>query len=148
MKQEDRRAGVWVDHEKAWITFVEAGAAGIEEIASNVDPHFRAHGGSRTRVPYGPQEKSSESRIEGHRKKQLHEYYGEICARLKGATEILILGPEQARRELLEELNRQTELRGRASTKASDRVTRAQFTAAVKGHFGIAPRRKPGAIRG
>jgi hypothetical protein len=148
MRKEACKAGVWVDHAKAWIVSIAGDETRTEEVLSHVDPHFRPHGGSRTSVPYGPQEKSSESRIEGHRKKQLHSYYRELCDRLTGTTEVLILGPEQARRELHEEIERRSGSRLLATVMASDRMTIAQLVAVTKEHFGIPPRRRSGNIRG
>ena len=67
----NKKVGIWIDHNRAFIISIENDNETIEKIESNVEAHIRSLGGAGTSTPYGPQEFSVERKVEARRKKHL-----------------------------------------------------------------------------
>jgi len=128
---------VWIDHEKAMIAPVgKEEAKAITRIDSNVEGHLRLSGGSRSKTPYGPQDISSEKRIEERRKHHMNRYYDKVIDLIQEAAKILILGPGEAKRELEKRMMESGDLATRiAMIEAADKMTERQLAAKVKEFF-------------
>ena len=111
-------------------------AKAITRIDSNVEGHMRLSGGSRSKTPYGPQDISSEKRIEERRKHHMNRYYDEVIDLIQEADKILILGPGEAKRELEKRMMESGDLATRiAKIEAADKMTERQLAAKVKEFF-------------
>lgn len=128
--------GLWVDHKKAFIVSITGEKETGTMIESNAEGHIRLSGGSRSRTPYGPQEVSSERKMEERRKHQLRRYYEEIIQAIKDAKKILIFGPGEAKTELKKEMEKKKELSGKiVGIEPADKMTEKEIRAKVKKFF-------------
>ena len=111
-------AGVWIDHEKAVITFLAGKNLEKKQVDSGAAP-----GGSAT--------DRQDPRSSGHREK----YYDEVIAHIREADSILILGPGEAKIELEERLGNEA-LRGRiVGVETVDTMTHRQVASRVRQRF-------------
>lgn len=123
------RVGIWIDLHKAKV--VRLGArdeVAIELIESRIlgkapDPRTR---------PSLPFHAASEER----RIVQLRLYYRRVMTAADGASEILVLGPGQAKAELLAEMRRKHRLFGRmVNVERAEEMTEPQLVEHVKDFF-------------
>jgi len=129
-------AGIWIDHEKAFVVLIHEDKSVLHCIESNVEGRFRLSGGSRSRTPYGPQDVASERRVEGRRKHHLQRYYQEVIQAVGDSHKILIFGPGEAKTELAKEFGNSKELSSRiVSIEPADKMTQKQIIAKVKEFF-------------
>ena len=100
-KHAKRQIAIWIDHREAILAiFKDAHLLKEEEIFSEAGPH--THGGGW-----------SQKRIDAHRHAILDHFYDEIVQEIKGADEILIYGPAQAKHELQQHINHNKALQQR-----------------------------------
>ena len=132
----EKYAGVWIDHEKAFIVRKYFDNEDSFCLESGVEGSFRLSGGSRTSTPYGPQDVSSEKKIERRRSHHLHQYYQEIIKKIRNADRIMIFGPGEAKFELEKEMKEIKELNAKiAGIETADKMTERQIAAKIKKFF-------------
>jgi hypothetical protein len=90
------KIGIWLDIREAYIIKVSPMAKEIQHVTSNVES-YNPKGGSRSNVPYGPVETVSESKYHEKKKHQESAYFDHIITLIKQDSEIMILGPAQAK---------------------------------------------------
>lgn len=132
--------GVWIDQRNAFIVRPANEDCDVVEILSEVESHGKSTGGKAKSKPYmhesGP---SSASHRDRRIDNAMDKYLKEVAGHLKGETNILLLGPGQAKqklRNLLIEGNDQRQ-QCEISLKASETMTKPQLKAAVMSHFGF-----------
>ena len=118
-----RRVAIWIDHREAiLISFNDGHVTGEQELFSEAGPH--THGGGW-----------AQHRIEAHRHEVLKHYYEEVIGHLGPTDEIFILGPGQAKHELLQRINHHKDLRGKVSAvRGTSRLTEGEIIAEAE-HF-------------
>jgi hypothetical protein len=139
----EKYAGVWIDHEKAFIVrkyFDDEDSFCLE---SGVEGSFRLSGGSRSPTLYGPQDVASEKKIERRRSHHLYQYYQEVIKKIRNADRIMIFGPGEAKFELEKEMKTIKELNSKIiGIETTDKMTERQIVAKVKKFFGPKDSRK------
>lgn len=119
--------GIWIDHKKAVIVHATEGRVTTSRLDSDVaaHPHFG-----------GQQDGGGEKKYEERRRHDLARYYDEVLTQVTSPDGLLILGPGEAKRELLERFVRSA-ARGkcRVEMEAAGALTDAQIAAKVKEHF-------------
>jgi hypothetical protein len=129
-------AGLWIDHRKAVIVYYCKDKITTRTIASNLEKHVRASGGSRSSTPYGPQDILAEDRLDRRYGHHLDLYYEEVARALHGIRSLLILGPGEAKGEFEKHLRRSEKGPPTAVTvETADKMTEPQIAARVKKHF-------------
>jgi hypothetical protein len=132
------RAGVWIDHRRAFLVFVTDQRISTAKVRSNAVPRTRLAGGSRSRTPYGPQEVASESKRDCHHKQQLDRFYDKVLALVGDADKIFIFGPGEAKTELKKRLLATKALAPRLlGVEAADKLTDPQIIARVKALYRV-----------
>jgi len=119
-----KTVGLWIDHKKAVIVFLAGNDAEIRMVTSNL---ARPHRQSGVAMPADDirQRKSTFD---------LSSFYDEVISCIRGAEEIFILGPGEAKGELSKRL--EDYLRRRiVGVEAADRMTDPQIVAKVREHF-------------
>lgn len=136
-KTMKKQTGIWLDFREANLIELAGGEANVVTIASEIDPS-RPKGGSGSRgTPYGPMDKISESKYLERRKHQEQAYYQKLVAALKGADELYIFGPAQAKDGLLKTIKDTPNFRPHLSGfDTADSMTENQKVAKVKAFFG------------
>jgi len=122
------KVGLWIDHRQAVIVILTDEGEEIERIESNMGKHVRFAGGS-----------SDDGSAEDMRDRQfvsrLSKYYDEIISRVRDAESILILGPGEAKGELVKRLEGEA-LGGRiVGIETVDKMTDRQIAAQVRQRF-------------
>ncbi len=117
---------VWLDHEEAKLFHVDS--AGLDRAELHVAHHLR-HSGKTG----GPAETHRQSAAD-------HPYFDEISKHLGGALTILVVGPANAKTELVTYLKEHhKEVASKiVGVEAADHPTDAQIVAHAKRYFGAA----------
>ncbi|MCB2145794.1 MAG: hypothetical protein KQI81_04915 [Deltaproteobacteria bacterium] len=135
--------GIWVDHKKAVIvTLNQAGETkSIREIQSDLERHVRLSGGSRTkRTPWGPQQISSDNKIEARYRQQLSRFYQNVIEAVADAYKIVLMGPGEAKVELKKEMDKSKAIsESLVFMEPCDKMTQRQIAARVRDFFAPVP---------
>lgn len=131
-----KRIGVWLDFKEAFIIELNDGEeASVQQIPSGVED-FHVRGGSRTKQPWGPMDKTSESKYLGRRETQIKHYYTRLMEAVGDADKLFIFGPAEAKKGLEKAIagsrNFKPEL---LSTETAGSMTRNQMAARVRDFF-------------
>jgi len=129
-----KQCGIWLDGSKAILVYLENGQCITEEIDSNLE-NYHPKGGSRSKVPYGPMEKISESKYLERKKQQFKRYFASISEKLKNTEEIYLFGPGQTKlkfKEFLKSISKDN-----LTVSTSQKLTSNQIIAEVKAHFNV-----------
>jgi stalled ribosome rescue protein Dom34 len=133
VKSMRREVGVWIDHRKAVIATLVGKTEETMQVASNMEKHVRYSGAAQEDTA----EDQRDRRFTGH----LDKYYDEVVACIRDADAILILGPGEAKGELVDRIGKAA-LRGRiVGIETVDKMTDRQVVARVRQRF-LKSRRK------
>lgn len=126
--------GIWIDRERAWIN--TAGNKAVQELLSGVAPKVRLSGGSRSKSPFGPMNKSDERNLERRHEQQVKQFIQRVIKAVAFAERILIVGPGEMK-EFLKKRMGGTSPGAKiiAAVKPADKMTKAQFAALVNTFF-------------
>ncbi len=130
--------GVWIDHREAVIVSLSGEHEELKRLASNMEKHVR-YGGA---AEQDSAEDQRDRRFTGH----LNKYYDEVVALVRDAESILVMGPGEAKGELVERLERE-QLRERVvGVLAADKMTEGQVAARVREYYRNSERKLPCAV--
>lgn len=131
-------AGVWIDHRKAVIVWVNSTDEHIVLVVSAVEKHLGRTGDSPLKGRYEalqvPADDSRQRALTGH----LHIYYDAVIAALRNAESLLIFGPGEAKGELQKHLIANKLGAKVAAVQTADRMTDRQIVAKVRDYFSTA----------
>ena len=120
-----KTVGLWIDHEKAVIVSLAGNDAEIKQVTSDIEKQHR-QSGVATPADDIRQRKST---------LELSGFYDEVISCIRGAEEILILGPGEAKGQLRKRLEKDNLSRRIVGMKTSDKMTDKQIVALVRGHY-------------
>ncbi len=129
-----KKIGIWIDHKRAVILTVSEYGEAMKKIESGVE-HFRLRGMSRSRSPYSAQYQKGDDQFDKQFDGYLNKYYESVLAQLRGADEILIMGPGEAKKELKKRLEREKTCPPISGIFPADKMTDRQFAAKVRSFF-------------
>jgi hypothetical protein len=120
-----KTVGLWIDHKKALVVFVDGRETETKLINSEIEKHHRQSGVAT------PADDIRQRELTGH----LNRFYDEVIDGLRDAESILILGPGEAKGELSKRLEKDNLSRRVIEIKTSDKITDKQIVALVRGYF-------------
>jgi len=120
-----KTVGLWIDHKKAVIVFVDGKETETKLIGSDIEKHHRQSGVAT------PADDIRQRALTA----QLNGFYDEVVGCVRDAESILILGPGEAKGELSKRLEKDNLSRRIVGIKTSDKMTDKQIVALVRGHF-------------
>lgn len=120
-----KTVGLWIDHKKAVIVFVDGRETESKLISSDIEKHHRQSGVAT------PADDIRQREFTG----QLNRFYDDVVDCIRDTESILILGPGEAKGELSKRLERDNLSRRIVGIKTSDKMTDKQIVALVRGHF-------------
>jgi len=120
-----KTVGLWIDHKKAVVVFVDGRDTELKEISSDIEQHHRQSGVAT------PADDVRQRELTGH----LNRFYDEVVACIRDTESILILGPGEAKGELSKRLDKDNLSKRIVGVKTSDKMTDKQIVALVRGHF-------------
>ena len=132
MKKE---VGLWIDHRKALMVFLDVPGGRLERIESHLEKHIRPAGGSGSRLPYGVQDVMKEDGRERRFQLHLKHYYEAVLERIRTADALFIMGPGRAKlefRKLLQSRALDDRITG---FETVDKITDRQLAARVQDYF-------------
>ena len=121
----NKTVGLWIDHKKAVIVLLDGKETELKLVTADIEKQHR-QSGVETPADDIRQRKSTE---------ELSGFYDEVISYIRGAEEILILGPGEAKGELSKRLEKDNLGRRIVGIKTSDKMTDKQIVALVRGHF-------------
>ena len=125
-----REAGLWIDHRKAVIVTVTEDGLETKQIQSNMEKHVRFSSGSS-------EDGSSEDMRDRQFANRLSDFYDEVIAAIRDVESILIIGPGEAKGELVKRLERD-EIGGRiVGLETVDKMTDHQIAERVRQQFHV-----------
>ena len=120
-----KAVGLWIDHKKAVIVFLAGNDAEIKLVTSDLERHHRQSGVAT------PADDIRQRELTG----RLNGFYDEVISCIRGAEEILILGPGEAKGEFRKRLDKDYLGRRVVGVETSDKMTDPQTVARVREHF-------------
>ena len=127
--------GLWIDHRCAVIVKLADGKESVEIIESNMEKHVRPTGGSRSKLPYGPQDVMKENGRERKFKLHLAHWYDVVAGKLSKADELLVFGPGEGKNEFRKHIEGTGLALKVVGVETVDRMTTRQIAAKVRDHF-------------
>lgn len=125
-----REAGVWIDHRKAVIVTVTGDELETKQIQSNMEKHVRFSSGSS-------QDGSAEDMRDRQFDSHLNSFYDEVIAAIGEVESILIMGPGEAKGELVKRLERNEPGRRIVGIETADKMTDRQIAEKVRQQFHV-----------
>lgn len=125
-----KNIGLWIDHRVAVIVELTDNGEQISRIKSDTEKQIRFEGGSRKD---GLQ--TTESVRDKKLDTQLGNYFDDIIAHIRGAEEIQIFGPGDAKNELAKHLEKKGFKERIVDIETMDNMTDNQIAAKVREHF-------------
>jgi stalled ribosome rescue protein Dom34 len=120
-----KTVGLWIDHKKALIVFLAGNDAETTLVSSNIEKQHRQSGVST------PADDIRQRKSTG----KLSDFYDDVISCIRGAEEILILGPGEAKGELRKRLEKNYLGRRIVGVETSQRMTHLQTVAKVREYF-------------
>jgi stalled ribosome rescue protein Dom34 len=93
------QAGVWMDYRKAVAVILNNGHVDLNIIESETEAPSRSSGGHHQVSPYSHQDVVAEDHRKHRFEGELNKYFERITRRLKSSSELVLLGPGQAKKE-------------------------------------------------
>ena len=126
--------GIWLDFAEANIIHLADGDTRVIDISSDIEDYHLA-GGSRSKTPWGPMDKTSESKLLERRKHQTAHYYAAIAKTILESDAVFIMGPAEAKTGLNTYLKEKHPGVNIKEVQSADKMTENQKVAAVKAFF-------------
>jgi stalled ribosome rescue protein Dom34 len=123
-----REAGLWIDHRKAVIVTVSGDEVKTTEIQSNMEKHVRF---SNNSSEDGSAEDMRDRQFANH----LSSFYDEVITSLQDVESILIMGPGEAKGELVKRMERDGMAGRVVGLETADKMTDRQIAEKVRQQF-------------
>ena len=120
-----KTVGLWIDHKKAVVVFVDGRDTELKVISSDIEKHHRQSGVAT------PADDIRQRALTG----DLNRFYDEVIDCIRDTESILVLGPGEAKGELSKRLEKDNLSRHIVGIKTSDKITDKQIVALVRGYF-------------
>jgi hypothetical protein len=133
----EKNVGLWIDHEKAYLIELQnSEEVRRASLTSDVERRVKHIGGGRAVQPYGGFDAPAEIRASRRRANQIKAWCREVIEAVAGADRIFILGPGEAKKELLTEMDKHNGLGKKVvAMETADQMTENQVAARVREFF-------------
>lgn len=123
----NKQVGLWIDHRVTIMVTITGDGEETKRIESEMEKHVRFSGGAQSAT----EEDIRDNKFTG----QLSKYYDRVIGLIGDADSILILGPGEAKGELVKRLEHKN-LAGRiVGVETVDKMTDRQIAARVREQF-------------
>ena len=132
----EKKVGIWLDSEKAYIISLINGREKLEKIESNVESRVRYEGEKKSSSRIGGQLVNPQKKKTKRKKQQLKNYFQNILKKTKDAGDIYIFGPAEAKTGLNKEYSKHKGLQDKVlRVENSGKLTENQMIAQVREVF-------------
>lgn len=137
-------AGIWIDHHKAVVLLISDDGEEMRHVKCELDTDTSSIGEKGAKHSYTRNDFVAEDRLERKAANRHGKYYDEVIDQLRDAQAILVLGPGEAKRELVKRIEAR-KIKGRIThVGTADKMTDPQFAAHLRELLGSSPdRQKP-----
>jgi hypothetical protein len=124
-----QQVGIWIDHRKATVVFIDGDSEKTDHIESGVEKHvrFSAHSAS--------QDGAADDQRDRQYAVHLSRYYDDVIAHVRDAGFILIFGPGEAKGEFEKRLVAKGLGKRVVGVETVDKMTDPQVVAKVRLHY-------------
>ncbi len=133
------QTGIWIDTSKAVIVSLHDGIDHVRRIESNIDNavHHANEGDKGTFSGSNHHHGDNETKFEERKKNQMNQYLKDVIDQVKGADELYIFGPAEAKTKLKQKIldKYSAEASKLKSVETADRLTPNQIVAKVKSFY-------------
>lgn len=129
------RAGIWIDHRKALMVFIDPASERTVHFVSKVERQLRRSGDSPMKGRYASDQVPADDRRQKALTAELNIYYDAVIAALGNAESFVIFGPGEAKTELKRRLVRSRLDRRLSAVATADKMTDRQIAARVREYF-------------
>ncbi len=130
-----KRIGLWIDHKKSLMVILNEKKENIQTIESGVGKHTRYRGATRPKTPYRAQYQQGDDQLDKKFSERLNKFYKDIISKIRGAEELYIFGPGEAKFELEKRLVHEGVRVPDIQIEGADKMTERQIAARVRKHF-------------
>ena len=127
--------GLWIDHRKAVIILVSDAGEQIKGIASQADRQPGRINGGRSNEPFESLQVPADDTQDRKFERRLNTYYDEVIACVHEAESLLVLGPGEAKGELIKRLEKWKPSGRMVNVETADKMTDRQIAAKVRDFF-------------
>ncbi len=128
-------AGIWIDHRKAIIVFVNNGNIDKKIIKSNIEKHLGRNNKSHFNASVKSKIIPADDIHERYFKCHLDVFFSEVSSEISDVQSILIYGPGEAKIEFKKHLEKNRLAGHIADIKTAEKMTDRQFEAKIKDYF-------------
>ena len=132
-------AGLWVDHKKAVIVFVDGKSEKKVIVISNLEKKIQISGALKDFKKYGRRDFSRRDMESRDITVHVIAYFDKVISFLRGAKSVLILGPGELKKELVKRIKKSSFPGAIARVETADKMTDGQIAARVRRYFAIKP---------
>ncbi|MEO9964224.1 MAG: hypothetical protein ABJF11_00455 [Reichenbachiella sp.] len=127
--------GMWLDQQEALIIRADDENPIMTKLPSKIE-NFHPTGGARSKTLWGPRDVISEKAYLNRKKQQSKEFYDSILSEIGEATDLLILGPAEAKTGLLKMIKSSKNLTlNSLNSESCDKLTDNQLIAKINKYF-------------
>jgi stalled ribosome rescue protein Dom34 len=132
-------AGVWIDHKQAIVIRITDAGTEIKKIAFNLGQQARPNRGRRSKQSHTPNDFVAEDTLQRRIENDRKHYFDEVIDSTQGAAAVLILGPGEAKGEMLKRIKSKKRNSRNVEMETADKMTERQLIAKVRTHFSKVP---------
>ncbi len=133
----ESEVGLWIDHRKCIMVFINNKKTAKRIIESHAEKHPGRINHLRSLRPFESLSVKADDRLDRHFSAQLNDFFKKVFSHLGNAGTILIFGPGDAKRELLKYISSQKLNGYTEELECADKMTEDQIVAKVKEHFSV-----------
>jgi hypothetical protein len=122
-----RKVGLWIDHKKAVIFNLSEDGAEVKRFSAEMKNHGRLSGEAHECLP--------EEQLEKPFSEHLNNFYDEVISYIRTAESILIFGPGDAKKELMNRLEVEKLHGNIVGIETADTMTDNQIVTKVRERF-------------
>jgi hypothetical protein len=131
------KAGVWIDHRKAFVVALTPEGERTTLFESKVEKHPERGGDSRLKGPYEAGQVPADDNRQRAFTGELNSYYDRVIAGLRTFENLLLFGPGEAKGELHKRLVKMKLGARVLGIETEDKMTDPQIVAKVRKYFGV-----------
>lgn len=129
------KAGLWIDHRKCLIVFVNNKKIGVKIIKSNLHKHPESIDGKQSTAPIESKKLKEDSRHGKILREKLKIYFKEIISNISDVESILVFGPGKAKDRLLKHIIKRRINGNIENPEVTGNMTGAEIVAKVKAYY-------------
>ena len=130
----NKKVGIWLDSEKAWVISLLGKGQTIEKVESNIETRIRFDGESKPASGRGGALVNPSKKKTNRKKQQMGDYLECLMDKISGAEDVLIFGPAETKTEFSKVIHSRKD-KPAVYIESAGKMTERQIIARVRDHF-------------